>query len=274
MRLPAGSVDAERAKYPQFAGLQWTVDMAVVATALSFATSTTAMLALWSWGAAALHEVTGPRWAPPPAGLAALPLAWWWVRFIAEGAPYVTSDQDRLVAIRAIVAKAIADQRAADRRAAMLSADGSGDIPVRTADLGSGDGRLLVELAAAGADRVDGYEINPALVAWSRWKLAQAGLGSGGGTAGCQIAVHHTSMFSADLSSYSVLVCFQYPSIMERLEEKLRTELKAGAVVVSNTFAFPTWEPTAVVMAREADDSNDEEAPKLFVYTQELKKAA
>ncbi|KKU26965.1 MAG: hypothetical protein UX39_C0005G0003 [Candidatus Magasanikbacteria bacterium GW2011_GWA2_46_17] len=42
-------------------------------------------------------------------------------------------------------------------------------------DLGSGDGRVVVALALAGAE-AHGYEHNPLLVWWSRHKIRRAGL--------------------------------------------------------------------------------------------------
>src|SRR5258708_6697282 len=60
-------------------------------------------------------------------------------------------------------------------------------------DLGSGDGRLVIALAKQGA-RVDGFEINPFLVWWSRYQIKQAGLNNA--------KIYFQSFWPADLSGY------------------------------------------------------------------------
>ena len=39
------------------------------------------------------------------------------------------------------------------------------------------------------------------------------------------------------------MVCFLTPPIMEKLKPKLEAELRAGPLVVSNTFALRGWQP-------------------------------
>ena len=105
---------------------------------------------------------------------------------------------------------------------------------IRAVDLGSGDGRIVIALAKAGA-RADGYEINPLLALWSRIKIKRAGLSS-------QAQIYTQNFWQADLSNYDVVMVFGMTHIMEKLEQKLQTELKPDAVVVSNIFQFPGWQ--------------------------------
>lgn len=105
----------------------------------------------------------------------------------------------------------------------------------RIADLGSGDGRLIIALAAAGAE-AHGYEINPLLVWWSRFKLRRAGLSQLG-------FIHRQSYWGADLGPYDGIVAFGVPYIMKKMEQKLQSELKPGATVIVNRYAFPSWAP-------------------------------
>jgi cyclopropane fatty-acyl-phospholipid synthase-like methyltransferase len=106
----------------------------------------------------------------------------------------------------------------------------------KLADLGSGDGRILIAAARAGAE-AHGYEINPLLFFWSRWKIRQAGLAS-------KAFVHWKNFWLADFSDYDIVMLFGITGIMPKLETKLKTELKPGARVVSNIFKFPNWEST------------------------------
>jgi hypothetical protein len=104
----------------------------------------------------------------------------------------------------------------------------------RAIDIGSGDGRLVFALAAAGADAY-GIEINPLLVLWSRIRTPKR-LKS-------NIHILRGSTWDHDFSNYSVLTIFGIPYIMKRLEAKLQLELKPGTRIVVNRFPFPTWKP-------------------------------
>lgn len=102
-------------------------------------------------------------------------------------------------------------------------------------DLGSGDGRLLIAIAKAGGE-AHGFEHNPLLVWRSRQNAKRAGLAD-------KIFVYQGNFWAADISRYDAAVIYGIPYIMQRLEEKLRTELKSGARVVSYSFSFPNWKP-------------------------------
>ncbi len=106
---------------------------------------------------------------------------------------------------------------------------------MRTADLGSGDGRIVCVFAGKGAHAV-GYEINPLLVWFSRLKMGK-GRFEGSARALCGDFMNH------DLSSYDVVTTYLMPPFMVRLEPKLLRELKVGSRVISNSFTFPNWKP-------------------------------
>ena len=107
----------------------------------------------------------------------------------------------------------------------------------RAADLGAGDGRLVIALAKAGAV-VEGYETNIFLVWRARRKIREAGYAD-------RAHIHWKSLWGTDLSSFTVITVFGIEPIMERLEKKLRQELPPGARVASNYFPFPEWPKTA-----------------------------
>lgn len=109
----------------------------------------------------------------------------------------------------------------------------------RVADLGSGDGRLLVAAVQAGALHATGYEILPSLVRQSKKKIAQIGLND-------RITILRQSFWDANLSNATVVFLYQIPYAMKRLERILQNELPEGARVVSNAFSFPHWKPKKV----------------------------
>ncbi len=105
----------------------------------------------------------------------------------------------------------------------------------RAADLGSGDGRVVIALARKGAE-AHGYEINPVLVLRSRRNIRRAGLAE-------KAFIHWGSFWRADLSPYSVITVFQVGFVMGRLEDKLDRELSPQARIVSHHWRFPRLTP-------------------------------
>lgn len=105
----------------------------------------------------------------------------------------------------------------------------------RVADLGSGDGRIVIAAAKAGVADALGIEINGALVKSSRIAANRLGLANA--------RFEARSFWDADMSDRSVIFLYQVPYAMKRLETKLRAELPAGARVVSNDFRFVDWKP-------------------------------
>jgi len=105
----------------------------------------------------------------------------------------------------------------------------------KAVDLGSGNGRLLIALAQAGAE-AHGFEHNPLLVWRSRYNIKKAGLHG-------KAFVHMNNFWDVDVSSFNCVVIYGIPYIMPKLEEKLRRELKSGARVVAHSFPFPSWKP-------------------------------
>lgn len=105
----------------------------------------------------------------------------------------------------------------------------------KAVDVGSGDGRLLIALAEAGAEAY-GFEHNLLLVWRSRRNMRRAGLSH-------KAFVRWSNFWNEDFSSFDTVTIYGIPYIMGRLEKKLRAELRPGARVVSYSFRFPTWQP-------------------------------
>ena len=107
----------------------------------------------------------------------------------------------------------------------------------KVADLGSGDGRIVIEFAKLkNVKEAHGFEINPFLVWISKRKIKKLGLQN-------KAFIHWKNFWNYDLSDYDVICIFQIGFIMKKLEKKLRKELKKGSRIVSNTWEFPKWKP-------------------------------
>ncbi|MBI2022819.1 50S ribosomal protein L11 methyltransferase [Candidatus Daviesbacteria bacterium] len=103
----------------------------------------------------------------------------------------------------------------------------------KAVDLGSGDGRVVIALAKAGAEAY-GYEINPLLVWISRRNIKKTGLER-------KAFINWQDLWKVDLSKFDIVTLYVIPTIMGSLEKKLKKELKKGARVTSNHFKFPKW---------------------------------
>ena len=109
-------------------------------------------------------------------------------------------------------------------------------------DLGSGDGRLVIEAAKRGA-RAHGVEWNADLVALSKRNAAAAGLAD-------KATFAQGDMFEADISKATLLPLFLIPTNLEKLAHKF-LKLTPGARIVSNTYEIGGgWEPDESIHAQ------------------------
>jgi len=105
----------------------------------------------------------------------------------------------------------------------------------KAVDLGCGDGRVIIALAKAGAEAY-GYEIDKNRAEIAIKKVLEEGLSK-------NVHVFCQNFWDVDLRPFDIVAIYGITSIMNRLEIKLKKELKPGSRVVSNYFPFPTWEP-------------------------------
>jgi cyclopropane fatty-acyl-phospholipid synthase-like methyltransferase len=103
----------------------------------------------------------------------------------------------------------------------------------KIADLGSGDGKIIIEFAKLGSE-AHGFEINPILVWISRMRIIKRGLQN-------NAFIHSKNFFKQNFSDFDIITSFQFIHFMPELEGKLKKELKKGARVISNTWKFPNW---------------------------------
>ena len=101
----------------------------------------------------------------------------------------------------------------------------------KTLDMGSGDGRMVIEMARRGAD-AHGIEIIEKYVRRSLWKIAQANLSG-------KAFIHRKDFWDEGLSSYDIITIYPMAIIIDELKKKLTREVKKGAIVVVNGFKIP-----------------------------------
>ena len=102
-------------------------------------------------------------------------------------------------------------------------------------DCGSGDGRVVLAAAAAGAIAI-GYEISfvPWLISVIRgWRSPYRS----------RIKFYWKSFFQVNLSSYDVVFAFLMPGAVQKLASQLERQPKVGRRVLCFAFAVKNWTP-------------------------------
>ena len=106
-------------------------------------------------------------------------------------------------------------------------------------DLGSGDGRIVIDAAQKYHALGVGVEADPLRVILSRLKIIRWGLQQ-------RVKITWGNLFHQNLSPATVVVLFLWGRTNEKLKDKLQEELKPGTRVVSYVWKFKGWNPVKV----------------------------
>lgn len=107
----------------------------------------------------------------------------------------------------------------------------------RFIDLGCGDGRVLRMAAKRYGVKATGYELNPMAYAKARvYSLLSRG-----------VRIRFANFYEADISKADVVFCYLFPDVMPRISEKIKSELKPGAVFVSCNFPLPGFTAESMI---------------------------
>jgi cyclopropane fatty-acyl-phospholipid synthase-like methyltransferase len=114
-------------------------------------------------------------------------------------------------------------------------------------DLGSGDGRIVIAAVARYHARGGfGVDIDTQMVTLSNYNAVKAGVED-------RVKFYERDLFETDVSEATVVTVYLLPSIMGKVEKKLRAELKPGTRVVVHDFPFPDWQPEKAIMVESLD---------------------
>lgn len=113
-------------------------------------------------------------------------------------------------------------------------------------DLGSGDGRIVILAAQKYGARGVGVEIDHGLVEISR-QIAREG------EVDQRVTFIEGDLFATDISAATVVTLYLSTSANNRLEPKLRHELRPGSRIVSHQFRIGSWLPTETVRVSNED---------------------
>jgi len=121
---------------------------------------------------------------------------------------------------------------------------------VQVYDLGSGFGRVVIELAKKYRVKCVGIEIDPIKYWWSKQAVKRNHLTD-------KIVIKRKNLLEVDLSSADAVFVFLSGGtrIMSRLEKKILSEMKQGSKVISYSHRF------------DRDWEADRQEGELFLYT-------
>jgi hypothetical protein len=114
------------------------------------------------------------------------------------------------------------------------------------ADLGAGVGSVVVPLAKHfPLLQVEAWERAP--IPWAITALR--------GRSFANLKLHRASFWQANLTEYDVVFAFLSPSVMAQVGDKVRREMRPGALFVSSSFAVPGWWPEMKVEIGDARET-------------------
>ncbi|MBC7779987.1 MAG: class I SAM-dependent methyltransferase [Proteobacteria bacterium] len=107
-------------------------------------------------------------------------------------------------------------------------------------DLGSGDGRVVIEAARTRGARGIGVDLDGDLVKLSNDEAKRFGVAA-------RAQFSRQDLFETDLSAATVITMYLLPHINLALRPRLATQLRAGTRIVSHDFGLGDWKPDAQV---------------------------
>jgi len=104
----------------------------------------------------------------------------------------------------------------------------------RLIDLGSGDGRIVIEAAKRFGARGLGVDIDPRLVELARENARRAGVDK-------LVDFQVQDLFETDLRGAGVVTLYLLPEVNQKLAPRLLEQLKPGARIVSHDYDMGKW---------------------------------
>ncbi len=103
-------------------------------------------------------------------------------------------------------------------------------------DLGSGDGRIVIEAAKKHGIRAMGVELDGNLVYQANVEARRQGVAD-------RVTFANANLFVTDIGKATVVTMYLFPHINLQLRPRLFAELRAGSRVVSHDFDMGDWRP-------------------------------
>lgn len=130
-------------------------------------------------------------------------------------------------------------------------------------ELGSGDGRVVIEAARLGAKSV-GIEQSWLRVLYSKYRAHTLASHTSSGN----VKFYHGDIFKRNYQDADIVYIYLLLKGVKKLEEKLKKELKKGSIVITQTYHFPNWKSFKKIdLTKEIDFSKDiKDAGNFWIY--------
>ncbi|MEM2737915.1 MAG: class I SAM-dependent methyltransferase [Candidatus Bathyarchaeia archaeon] len=112
------------------------------------------------------------------------------------------------------------------------------------ADLGCGDGTVLLRAAEKFKTYCVGFEINPKLAMLAHWKAKNSGVNH-------LIDIVCADIFAVDISRLNVIYLYPFPTIISRLSEKIATECQKGTRILVHDYRLEGLNPVKSIKIYE-----------------------
>jgi len=128
------------------------------------------------------------------------------------------------------------------------------------ADLGSGDGRIVIMAARKFGARGLGIELDQRLVEKSRENARDAGVAD-------RVSFVQGDVLTADFSKASVVTVYLLPGLIGQLQQRFIGELRPGTRIVSHAFGMAGWAPdkSGVIRLSKAHRGQGDES-RLYLW--------
>src|SRR5512145_3519826 len=126
-------------------------------------------------------------------------------------------------------------------------------------DMGSGDGRIVIEAAKQFGIRGVGIDLNPELVTKARENAAKEGVSH-------LVDFRAQDGLTVDISEATVVTLYMFKWFNNALKPKLQ-KLKPGSRVVAHDFDIDEWKPTRIEYVKAPSDGSDyAESRTLYIW--------
>jgi len=103
----------------------------------------------------------------------------------------------------------------------------------KVADLGAGDGRILIEAINKGAKLAAGWELDAFVWLRAKWNINRSPANKS------KIQLHFGDFWHANLSTFNVIYLYQMTKHLGNFQTKLLPQLKKGTLIISPDYQIP-----------------------------------
>jgi cyclopropane fatty-acyl-phospholipid synthase-like methyltransferase len=125
-------------------------------------------------------------------------------------------------------------------------------------DMGSGDGRIVIEAAKKYGIRGVGIDLNPELVAKARENALKEGVAN-------LVEFRAQDGLTVDISEATVVTLYMFKWFNNALRPKLQ-KLKTGSRVIAHDFDIDDWKPTRIEYVGPPEDGTSDYAESRTLY--------